>query len=115
MLTLTGAGGVGKTRLALEFAKGLPGRYARVDLIELDSLHDDAPLAQSVATALGVGERAGRSGTDALVRAIGNTSRLVILDNCLSRCSRTLPVGTAGSGLERRRLGHGHRSARRAL
>ncbi|MFF0133343.1 LuxR C-terminal-related transcriptional regulator [Streptomyces mirabilis] len=80
--TLTGAGGVGKTRLALEFAKGLPGRYARVDLIELDSLHDDAPLAQSVATALGVGERAGRSGTDALVRAIGNTSRLVILDNC---------------------------------
>ncbi|MFF2132070.1 ATP-binding protein [Streptomyces olivochromogenes] len=82
MLTLTGAGGVGKTRLALEFAKGLPGRYTRVDLIELDSLHDDAPLAQSVATALGVGERAGRSGTDALVRAIGNTSRLVILDNC---------------------------------
>ncbi|MFD8005366.1 ATP-binding protein [Streptomyces mirabilis] len=82
MLTLTGAGGVGKTRLALEFAKALPGRYARVDLIELDSLHDDAPLAQSVATALGVGERAGRSGTDALVRAIGNTSRLVILDNC---------------------------------
>ncbi|MGW2787746.1 ATP-binding protein [Streptomyces populi] len=82
LLTLTGAGGVGKTRLALEFAKGLPERYARVDLIELDSLHDDAPLAQSVATALGVGERAGRSGTDALIRAIGNTSRLVILDNC---------------------------------
>lgn len=82
MLTLTGSGGVGKTRLALEFAKGLPERYARVDLIELDSLHDDAPLAQSVAAALGVGERAGRSGTDALVRAIGNTSRLVVLDNC---------------------------------
>ncbi|MER5381969.1 LuxR C-terminal-related transcriptional regulator [Streptomyces sp. NPDC002688] len=82
LLTLTGSGGVGKTRLALEFAKGLPDRYARVDLIELDSLHDDAPLAQSVAAALGVGERAGRSGTDALVRAIGNTSRLVVLDNC---------------------------------
>ncbi|MGW3915484.1 ATP-binding protein [Streptomyces sp. NPDC005070] len=82
MLTLTGSGGVGKTRLALEFAERLPERYARVDLIELDSLHDDAPLAQSVAAALGVGERAGRSGTDALVRAIGNTSRLVILDNC---------------------------------
>ncbi|MCT9010905.1 ATP-binding protein [Streptomyces rhizosphaerihabitans] len=82
LLTLTGAGGVGKTRLALEFAKGLPERYARVDLIELESLHDDAPLAQSVASALGVGERAGRPGTDALVRAIGNTSRLLILDNC---------------------------------
>ncbi|MET9904494.1 LuxR C-terminal-related transcriptional regulator [Streptomyces sp. NPDC006446] len=82
LLTLTGAGGVGKTRLALEFAKGLPERHARVDLIDLESLHDDAPLAQSVATALGVGERAGRSGTDALIRAIGTTSRLVILDNC---------------------------------
>ncbi|MET9411820.1 LuxR C-terminal-related transcriptional regulator [Streptomyces sp. NPDC002935] len=82
LLTLTGAGGVGKTRLALEFAKGLPERYARVDLIELESLHDDAPLAQSVATALGVGERAGRPDTDALVLAIGNTSRLLILDNC---------------------------------
>ncbi|MEU1200036.1 LuxR C-terminal-related transcriptional regulator [Streptomyces sp. NPDC005813] len=82
LLTLTGAGGVGKTRLALEFAKGLHRRHARVDVVELDSLHDSAPLALSVATALGVGERAGRSGTDALVRAIDGTSRLLILDNC---------------------------------
>jgi predicted ATPase/DNA-binding CsgD family transcriptional regulator len=82
LVTLTGAGGVGKTRLALEFAKGLPGRYGRVDLVELDALHDGASLAQSVAAALAVGERDGRSGVDVLVHAIGDARRLVILDNC---------------------------------
>ncbi|WP_229870630.1 ATP-binding protein [Streptomyces phaeofaciens] len=82
LLTLTGAGGVGKTRLALEFAKGLPERHARVDLVALDSLRDSAPLARSVATALGLGERAGQSGTDVLVRAIGGSRRLLIMDNC---------------------------------
>ncbi|MEU1409191.1 LuxR C-terminal-related transcriptional regulator [Streptomyces sp. NPDC005728] len=82
LLTLTGAGGVGKTRLALEFARGLPNRYARVDLVELDSLQDSALLTQSVAAALGVGERAGRTGVDGLVRAIGEATRLLVLDNC---------------------------------
>ncbi|MFG2948306.1 ATP-binding protein [Streptomyces adustus] len=81
LLTLTGAGGVGKTRLALEFAKALPARQ-RADLVRLDALHDDALLAQCVAAALGVGERAGHSGTDVLVRAIGGTRRLLIMDNC---------------------------------
>ncbi|PBC75351.1 putative ATPase [Streptomyces sp. TLI_235] len=82
LLTLTGAAGVGKTRLALEFAKGLPERQGQVDLVALDSLHDGAPLAQAVATALGVSERAGQSGADVLVRAIGDTRRLLIMDNC---------------------------------
>ncbi|AWT46689.1 MULTISPECIES: ATP-binding protein [Streptomyces] len=82
LLTLTGAGGVGKTRLALEFAKALPRRFARVDLVELASVQDGAPATQSVAAALGVGERAGRTGVDVLVRAIGDTSRVLILDNC---------------------------------
>ncbi|MEU2715656.1 LuxR C-terminal-related transcriptional regulator [Streptomyces sp. NPDC007205] len=82
LLTLTGAGGVGKTRLALEFAKGLPKRFARVDLLELASLQDGALLTQSLAAALGMGERAGRTGVDVLVRAIGGTCRVLILDNC---------------------------------
>ncbi|WP_265568501.1 ATP-binding protein [Streptomyces hygroscopicus] len=82
LLTLTGAGGVGKTRLALEFAKGLSGGHGRVDLVELEALHDGAALAQSVAAALAVGERAGRSGVDVLVHALGNARRLLILDNC---------------------------------
>ncbi|WP_225828462.1 ATP-binding protein [Streptomyces naphthomycinicus] len=82
LLTLTGAGGVGKTRLALEFAKGLPKRFARVDLVELASLQDGALLTQSLAAALGAGERAGRTGADALVRVIGDAPRVLILDNC---------------------------------
>ncbi len=81
LLALTGAGGVGKTRLALEFAKGLPKRFARVDLVELASLQDSTLVTQSVAAALGVGERAGRTGVDVLVRAIGDASR-VLMDNC---------------------------------
>ncbi|MGQ4420348.1 AAA family ATPase, partial [Streptomyces sp. SAS_269] len=82
LLTLTGAGGVGKTRLALEFARGLPKRFARVDLVELASLQDSALLTQTLAAALGVGEGAGRTGVDVLVRAIGGASRVLILDNC---------------------------------
>ncbi|MFJ9965126.1 ATP-binding protein [Streptomyces avermitilis] len=113
LLTLTGAGGVGKTRLALEFAKGLTRRDGRVDVVELDSLHDAGLLAQSVAAALAVGERAGRSGVDVLVRAIGDTSRLLILDNCehlaepcarltatlLSRCPRLRILATSREAL----------------
>ncbi|WP_094220119.1 ATP-binding protein [Streptomyces diastatochromogenes] len=113
LLTLTGAGGVGKTRLALEFARALPNRFARVDLVELDSLRDCTVPAQSVATALGVGERAGRTGVDGLVRAIGDTSRLLVLDNCehvaepcarlvatlLGRCPRLRILATSREAL----------------
>ncbi|MFE2687129.1 ATP-binding protein [Streptomyces mirabilis] len=113
LLTLTGAGGVGKTRLALEFAKGLPKRFARVDLVELASLQDSALAAQSLAAALGVGERAGRTGVDVLVRAIGDASRVLILDNCehlaepcarlvatlLGRCPRLRILATSREAL----------------
>lgn len=110
LLTLTGPGGVGKTRLALEFAAGPragDGRAAR--LVELDSVHDGARLPQAVAASLGVGERAGRTGAEALAHALGNRGVLLILDNCehlaepcarlaaelLSRCPRLSILATS--------------------
>ncbi|MFI5977658.1 ATP-binding protein [Streptomyces sp. NPDC051452] len=113
LLTLTGAGGVGKTRLALEFARGLSSRYARLDLVELGSLRDGATLTQAVAAALGVRERAGHTGIDLLVGAIGDASQLLLLDNCehlaepcarlvvslLGRCPRLRILATSREAL----------------
>jgi non-specific serine/threonine protein kinase len=80
LVTLAGPGGVGKTRLAQEFVGGV--RDGGVWLIELDSVSRADLLPQVVATALGVGERAGRPLADAIVDALGDRRVLVVLDNC---------------------------------
>ncbi|MFC9125676.1 ATP-binding protein [Streptomyces sp. NPDC057099] len=82
LLTLTGPGGVGKTRLATEFATGLRGGDSTARLVELDSLHDGDRLPQAVAAALGVGERGGRTGVTLLAHELGDRPTLLILDNC---------------------------------
>ncbi|MGW7368934.1 AAA family ATPase, partial [Streptomyces sp. NPDC054841] len=110
LLTLTGPGGVGKTRLALEFAGDLRvGAEGRAQFVELDSLHDGSQLPQAVAAALGLGERGSRSGVEVLAHALGDRSMLLILDNCehlaepcaqlaadlLSRCPRLRILATS--------------------
>ncbi|PJJ00773.1 putative ATPase [Streptomyces sp. 2333.5] len=83
LLTLTGPGGVGKTRLALELAGSVRGsRAGRAQWVELDSLHDGELLPQALAAALGVRERGGRAGIEALVHALGSRTTLIVLDNC---------------------------------
>ncbi|WP_407285132.1 ATP-binding protein [Streptomyces sp. BP-8] len=83
LLTLAGPGGVGKTRLAVELAKGVRGgRDGRARLVELEALRDGEQLPQAVAAALGVGERGGRAGVEALVHALGTRTLLIVLDNC---------------------------------
>ncbi|MCF3177994.1 LuxR family transcriptional regulator [Streptomyces sioyaensis] len=83
LLTLTGPGGVGKTRLALELAGTVRGsRAGRAQWVELDSLHDGELLPQTLAAALGVRERGGRAGIEALVHALGSRTTLIVLDNC---------------------------------
>ncbi|MFC9233786.1 LuxR C-terminal-related transcriptional regulator [Streptomyces decoyicus] len=83
LLTLTGPGGVGKTRLALELAGSVRGaRTGRAQWVALDSLRDGALLPQALAAALGVRERGGRAGVEALVHALGTRTMLVVLDNC---------------------------------
>lgn len=82
LLTLVGPGGVGKTRLALELASRVrSGRPGRAQLVELASLRDGELLPQAVAVALGIGERGGRAGVEALVHALGTRRMLLVLDN----------------------------------
>ena len=60
LLTLTGAGGCGKTRLALKVARDLVGAYSDgVWLVDLAPLSDPALVPQAVAKALGVREQTG--------------------------------------------------------
>ncbi|MFI1158280.1 ATP-binding protein [Streptomyces sioyaensis] len=83
LLTLTGPGGVGKTRLALELAGSVRGsRAGRAQWVELGSLRDGELLPQALAAALGVRERGGRAGIEALVHALGSRTTLIVLDNC---------------------------------
>jgi predicted ATPase/DNA-binding SARP family transcriptional activator/DNA-binding CsgD family transcriptional regulator len=83
LLTLTGAGGSGKTRLALEVARDLVGSYPDgVWLVELAGLSEGALVPQAVAGALGVREQPGRSLTDTLVEALHRKQMLLVLDNC---------------------------------
>jgi predicted ATPase/transcriptional regulator with XRE-family HTH domain len=83
LLTLTGAGGCGKTRLALEVAAGLVERYAQgVWLVELAPLADPALVPLAVATALGLREETGQPLVDTLTAALRSRHVLVVLDNC---------------------------------
>jgi predicted ATPase/DNA-binding SARP family transcriptional activator/DNA-binding CsgD family transcriptional regulator len=83
LLTLTGAGGSGKTRLALEVAKDVIGAYPDgVWLVELAGLSEPALAPQAVASAVGVQEQPDRSLTDTLVGALRKKKMLLVLDNC---------------------------------
>jgi predicted ATPase/DNA-binding SARP family transcriptional activator len=83
LLTLTGAGGCGKTRLALEVAGDLVGAYQDgVWLVELAPLSEEALVPQAVARVLGVREQPGRPLTSTLVDALKNKEMLLVLDNC---------------------------------
>ncbi len=83
LLTLTGAGGSGKTRLALEVGRDLVGIYPDgVWLAELAGLSEGELVAQEVAAAIGVSERPDRSLTDAIVETVGRKKMLLVLDNC---------------------------------
>lgn len=92
LLTLSGAGGVGKTRLALEVARDLIGAYPDgVWLAELASLSEPDLVPQAIAAALGVREQPGRSLTDTLTDALHAKEMLLVLDKSLDDPSRHTP------------------------
>ncbi len=83
LLTLTGAGGCGKTRLALAAASELVERFEDgVWLVDLAPLADPALVPQAVASTLGVREQPGRLLTEILSDYLRSKTVLLILDNC---------------------------------
>ncbi|HEY6674615.1 MAG TPA: BTAD domain-containing putative transcriptional regulator, partial [Rubrobacteraceae bacterium] len=83
LLTLTGAGGSGKTRLALEVARDLISVYPDgVWLVELAPLSEGELVAQEVAGTMEVPERPGAPLTDTLAEALGEKGLLLVVDNC---------------------------------
>ncbi|HLY21341.1 MAG TPA: LuxR C-terminal-related transcriptional regulator [bacterium] len=92
LLTLTGAGGCGKTRLALQVAAGSLDDYRDgVWLVELGALADPALVPHTTASTLGVPESLGHPVLETLVDSLRRKSQLIVLDNCehlLSACAQ---------------------------
>lgn len=83
LLTLTGIGGSGKTRLALQAAAELVDAYPDgVWLVELGQLSDPDRIPQAVAEVLGVHEPPNRSLVEALIHHLDGKELLLVLDNC---------------------------------
>jgi predicted ATPase len=91
LLSLTGPGGMGKTRLALEVGAALQEDFADgVWLIELAALADPTLVPHSVALGLGIASASARSIDTVLVDYLCDKQLLLILDNCehlLSACA----------------------------
>ena len=92
LLTFTGSGGSGKTRLALQVGAEVLEEYDDgVWLVELAALTDPGLLASTVAQALGIKEQAGQPMQQTLSDSLKSKSLLLLLDNCehlLSACAQ---------------------------
>jgi len=114
LLTLTGSGGTGKTRLALQAAADmLDGSGDGAWLVEFAAVADQALVPQTVADVLGIKEEAGKPIMQTLIDRINGRVMLVLLDNCehlleacakladsiLRQCPRVLILATSREGL----------------
>jgi len=92
LLTLVGAGGVGKTRLALEVAATVQRDYKDgVWFVELAPVADQALVPRTVASVLDVHEEPGRALLDTLLDFLRRRELLIVLDNCehlVEACAR---------------------------
>ena len=83
LVTLTGPGGVGKTRLAVEVATRLAADFVDgVWVIELAPVGDPTAVAEAVAATLGITQQPGMNLADSVATALEGRSRLLVFDNC---------------------------------
>jgi predicted ATPase/DNA-binding SARP family transcriptional activator len=83
LVTLTGPGGVGKTRLAIEVAHRMAGVFAHdICLVELEGVADERSVDDAVAAALRLPTNTGRSSTGAILDYLRGKTMFLILDNC---------------------------------
>ena len=83
LLTITGAGGVGKTRLAMQIAERSAVEHPDgVWVCDLAPIREDALVAEAVTTALDVQRRQDRSTIEGLVEVLQSRRLLIVLDNC---------------------------------
>jgi len=83
LMTLTGVGGVGKTRLALEVAARLADEFPDgVWFFELAAVTDPAAVPDAVAAVLGITQQPGRSVAQSVAAALEGRVRLLVFDNC---------------------------------
>ena len=83
LVTLTGAGGAGKTRLAIQVAGHIAGEFADgIWCVDLAPITDPDLVPVTTARALGLPDQPGRSTMDTLTRFVADRQMLVVLDNC---------------------------------
>lgn len=93
LLTLTGAGGSGKTRLALQVATDLLAEFTHgVWWVDLAALSDPLLVPQAIASVVGIPERAGCTVTEALAEALRPKHLLLVLDNCEHLLTACVPL-----------------------
>jgi predicted ATPase len=83
LVTLTGVGGVGKTRLALEVAGRLVDEFPDgVWFFELAAVADPVAVPDAVAAVLGITQQSGKSVAESVAAALEGRVRLLVFDNC---------------------------------
>ncbi|MGO9030412.1 ATP-binding protein [Mycobacterium sp.] len=83
VVTLTGVGGVGKTRLAVEVAARLADEFPDgVWFFELAAVSDPAAVPDAVAAVLGITQQPGKSVSESVAAALEGRARLLVFDNC---------------------------------
>ncbi len=96
LVTVTGPGGSGKTRLAVEVARQVAPRFEDgVWLIELAQLADARSVAEEVAVVLGLRARPGMSMTESLAAVLADRHLLLLLDNCEHLVGTVAELGEA--------------------